>query len=90
VPVVVRMMRYNILTPNQLSAITAIPLHTILNMCRIGSKKGKNVPPKLTQVGTMPEFKDGEEVIGRLYILRNEQAENLIYQSLEVDEESHL
>jgi hypothetical protein len=80
---VVMMLRYNVVTPNQLCSLTGHSLNTIMNMCRSGKKKGVVIPSKLTQVGIMPEVKDGEEIPGRLYILRDDKTELLIAMSLE-------
>lgn len=75
---VVMMLRYNVITPNQLCTLTGLSLNTVMNMCRTGKKKGVVVPSKLTQVGIMPEMRDGVEIPGRLYILRDEKTEDLI------------
>lgn len=76
--VVVRMLRYNVLTPNQFASLTGKPLSQIMNLCR----PGKKTPAVLKQVGIMPEWKDEQEIEGRLYILRNETAEQLLLDSV--------
>lgn len=83
VELVAKMLRYNVFTTNQYAALTGLNVHQINNLCRQGKKKGKDVPPKLTQVGAMPEWKVGPGGImyedpGRIYILRDKVAEDII------------
>lgn len=76
VELVVKMLRYNILTANQLATMTGQNLNQIMNRLRPKAKASA----ELTQVGVFPEWDEdiNKEKDGRLFILRNEATEKLL------------
>lgn len=78
---VIKMLRYNVFTANQIVALTGMSLGQVMNLCRDGKRNGKIIPSKLTRVGIMAEFENGEELPGRMYILRDENTEKLLIES---------
>lgn len=73
---VAKMLRYNVLTANQLAQLTGLTLNQVNNKTRPGIRNAA----ELVQVGVFPEWdeEEGKEKDGRLFILRNDATEKLL------------
>lgn len=76
VKAVEEMMQSNVFTVNQLATLSGTTVNDINNKC----KPGRSKPSELTCCSLFPEWKDGKLISGRVFVLRNEEAEALLNQ----------
>lgn len=75
----IKMMKYNFFTTNQLSAITGQSPNKIATLANPSYKpKEQKVDCELTRCHPFPEMKGSDEELGRVYIYRDEKCEKFI------------